>query len=203
MADRVRSAKKQTDNPFLNLYALDVAYRDGTESTYYVSSRKKNAHSLKALTGENVPDGVVIVGLYGEQKDRIVLVRQYRYPIGDYAYELPSGLIEAGEDLVSAGSRELFEETGLSFSPLPVNACSRPFFTSVGMTDEACATIFGYCSGTPTSANEEQSEDIQVVLADRQECKRILREEKVAVMCAYILMHFISSDDPFAFLNLA
>ena len=79
---------------------------------------------------------------------------------------------------------------------------SRPFFTTAGMTDESCAMLFGYCAGTPTSANEEASEEIQVILADRAEAKRILREENVALMCAYMLMHFIASPgDPLAFIK--
>ena len=70
------------------------------------------------------------------------------------------------------------------------------------MTDESCGTVFGYCSGEPTSAHQESSEDIQVILADRAECKRILREENVAIMCAYMLMHFIADEgDPLAFLQ--
>ena len=41
-----------------------------------------------------------------------------------------------------------------------------------------------------------------MVLADRQEVRRILREEKVAIMCAYMLMHFLDeTKDPFEFLN--
>ena len=52
------------------------------------------------------------------------------------------------------------------------------------MTDESCATVFGYCSGEATNVHQEESEDIQVVLADREECRRILKEEHVAIMCA-------------------
>ena len=86
--------------------------------------------------------------------------------------------------------------------PVDAGACSRPFFTTIGMTDESCGTVFGYCSGEPTSAHQESSEDIQVILADRAECKRILREENVAIMCAYMLMHFIADEgDPLAFLQ--
>jgi ADP-ribose pyrophosphatase len=70
------------------------------------------------------------------------------------------------------------------------------------MTDESCGTVFGYCSGTPTNTNQESSEDIQVVIADRDECRRILKEENVAIMCAYMLMHFIASEgDPLAFIS--
>ena len=102
----------------------------------------------------------------------------------------------------SSGIREMFEETGLTFSPVQGGSCSRPFFTTVGMTDESCGTLFGYCSGDPSVANQEGTEDIQVILADREECKRILKEENVAIMCAYMLMHFIaSSGDPLEFLT--
>ena len=41
-----------------------------------------------------------------------------------------------------------------------------------------------------------------MILADRAECKRILREKNVAIMCAYMLMHFIAGGgDPLAFLK--
>ena len=94
------------------------------------------------------------------------------------------------------------EETGLDFHPVNTPDWSRPYFTTIGMTDESCGTVFGYCSGIPTNCNQEASEDIQVVLADREECKRILREENVAIMCAYMLMHFIAAEgDPLEFLK--
>ena len=45
------------------------------------------------------------------------------------------------------------------------------------------------------------TEEIEVVLADRNEVKRILKEERVAIMCAYMLMHFLKDEEPFAFLE--
>ena len=104
--------------------------------------------------------------------------------------------------MFEAGIREMYEETGLTFTPKEGGACSRPFFTTIGMTDESCGTVYGYCSGTPNNFHQEASEDIQVILADREECRRILKEENVAIMCAYMLMHFIASEgDPLAFLD--
>ena len=38
-------------------------------------------------------------------------------------------------------------------------------------------------------------------MADREEVKRILKEEKVAIMCSYMLMHFIHDKEPFEFLK--
>ena len=200
--DRVKGIKKLTDNRFLNLYELDATFRDGSNAPYYVASRRKSIDSLKAITHDNHADGVILYGVYGEEKDKVVLIRQFRYPINGYVYEFPAGLVEPGEDMLDAGVREMQEETGLNFQPVDAGAYSRPFFTTIGMTDESCGTVYGYCSGTPSVAGQEGTEDIQVVLADREECKRILKEENVAIMCAYMLMHFISTEgDPLAFLK--
>ena len=200
--DRVLGVKRQTNNRFLNLYELDAVFRDGSRAPYYVASRRKDVDSIKAVTHDNHADGVILYGVYGEEKDKVVLIRQFRYPINGYVYEFPAGLVEPGEDMLDAGVREMQEETGLEFRPVEAGAYSRPFFTTIGMTDESCGTVYGYCSGTPSVAGQEGTEDIQVVLADREECKRILREENVAIMCAYMLMHFIASEgDPLAFLN--
>ena len=200
--DRVLGVKRQTNNRFLNLYELDAVFRDGSRAPYYVASRRKDLDSIKAVTHDNHADGVILYGVYGEEKDKVVLIRQFRYPINGYVYEFPAGLVEPGEDMLDAGVREMQEETGLEFRPVEAGAYSRPFFTTIGMTDESCGTVYGYCSGTPSVAGQEGTEDIQVVLADREECKRILREENVAIMCAYMLMHFIASEgDPLAFLT--
>ena len=198
----IRNIQQKTHNRFLNYYELEAVHRDGSVSPYYMASRAKDVSLLKAVTNENKPDGVILYGVYGEQKDKVVLIRQYRYPLGDYVYEFPAGLVEEGEEMGAAGIREMYEETGLTFTPVDAGSYSRPFFTTIGITDESCGTVFGYCSGEPTSAHEEASEEIQVILADRAEARRILREENVAIMCAYMLMHFIASPgDPLAFIK--
>jgi 8-oxo-dGTP pyrophosphatase MutT (NUDIX family) len=49
-----------------------------------------------------------------DDDDRVVLVRQYRHPVGTFLWELPAGLIDvAGEPLVQAAARELAEEADL------------------------------------------------------------------------------------------
>ena len=131
----------------------------------------------KIKTGKNTPDGVIIYSLYGEKKDRVVLVRQYRYAIGGYIYEFPAGLVEPNEEFHEGAVREMYEETGLKFTPLKVDpAFEKPYFTTVGMTDESCATVYGYAEGEISKDAQEDTEEIEVVLADREEVKRILRE---------------------------
>lgn len=109
----IDSVRKLTDHKYLNMYALDITYGDGRQGIYQIASRAGDAGSLKLNTGKNTPDGVIIYSVYGKKRDRVVLIRQYRYSIDDYIYEFPAGLVEPGEDYHTAGIREMKEETGL------------------------------------------------------------------------------------------
>ena len=202
--DRITKIFQETQHRFLNLFCMDVCHRNGEDSEYYVAARAKSVTDLKAVTHRNEPDGVSIYSVYGEQKDRVVLVRQYRYPLGDYVYEFPAGLVEPGEAMTDAAVREFHEETGLHLKVvLADDMYTKPRFTTVGMTDEACGMVYGYASGVPDNRFEESSEDIQVVLADKKEVRRILKEENVAMMCAYMLLHFLKSEgDPLGFVEM-
>lgn len=63
----------------------------------------------------NPPDWVNVVALTPDH--HIVLVRQFRYGIDEFSLETPGGVMEAGEDPVAAGLRELREETGYTGAP--------------------------------------------------------------------------------------
>ena len=54
--------------------------------------------------------GVCVAAI--DQEDRLLLVRQFRYPYGKELLELPAGKIELGEDPRECGIRELQEECG-------------------------------------------------------------------------------------------
>ena len=58
------------------------------------------------------PGAVVVVPLLDD--GRVVLERQYRYPVGHVMIEFPAGKLDAGEDPLVCGQRELLEETGYS-----------------------------------------------------------------------------------------
>lgn len=197
--------KKQTENPFLNMYEVEAVGRDGTHFPYYFASRRADG-DLLFETGKLRADGVVIYPVYKPEPDKIVVLRQFRYPVNKYIYELPAGLIDEGESAETAAVREMKEETGLIFEPFRdyPEALKRPFIQSQGMADECDITIFGYAEGEISSAKEESTEDIQVFLADKTEVKRILQEEWVSVRGAYLMTAFLKSNpsDPFAFLKI-
>jgi 8-oxo-dGTP pyrophosphatase MutT (NUDIX family) len=58
------------------------------------------------------PDWVNVLALTGE--GALVLVRQYRFGAGTITTEIPSGVVDPGEDHGHAARRELREETGYS-----------------------------------------------------------------------------------------
>jgi 8-oxo-dGTP pyrophosphatase MutT (NUDIX family) len=59
------------------------------------------------------PGAVGIVAL--DERDRVVLIRQYRHPVGDWLVELPAGLLDVpGEKADKTAARELAEEVALS-----------------------------------------------------------------------------------------
>lgn len=200
----IRKITQQTKNRFLNMYELDVTHKTGQKGSYFVASRAECPEQLKLKTRKNVPDGVAIYSVIRDKDgvEKVVLIRQYRYPIDDYIYEFPAGLVDSGESYRQAAIRELREETGLVLEPVNVSPeYEKPYFTTIGMTDESCGTVYGYASGQVSQKYQEDSEEIQVVLADKTEVRRILKEENVAIMCAYMLLHYLHEEEPFGFLR--
>ena len=97
---RVRARHERFRGPVFTVYTDEVLMPDG-----HWANRDYMAH-IGAV-------GVVAL----DDADRVVLVQQYRHPIGARLWELPAGLIDvAGENLVDAAARELGEEADLTAS---------------------------------------------------------------------------------------
>jgi 8-oxo-dGDP phosphatase len=75
---------------------------------------------------------VAVVAL--DDEDRVVLLRQYRHPVGAYLWELPAGLRdEDGEPPVETARRELAEEAQLSAAHWSLLTT---IYSSPGFSDE-------------------------------------------------------------------
>ncbi len=82
---------------FLNILRDVIALPNGKQAT-----REYVVH----------PGAVVIIPILDD--GRVVLERQFRYPIGEVMLEFPAGKLDAGENPQYCGQRELLEETGYS-----------------------------------------------------------------------------------------
>lgn len=79
-----------------------------------------------------LPGAVAIVPL--DERDRVLLVRQFRHPVRRHLWEVPAGLLDSTtETPTEAGSRELFEEGHLRAARWDTLA---DILTSPGMADE-------------------------------------------------------------------
>lgn len=79
------------------------------------------------------PGAVGVVAL--DTSDRMLLVHQYRHPVGHRLYEPPAGLLDVtGEDYLAAARRELYEEGHVRAANWRVLVDA---FTSPGMTTES------------------------------------------------------------------
>jgi len=78
------------------------------------------------------PGAVTVVAL--DDDDRVVLLRQYRHPVGRYLWELPAGLRDAdGEPPLETAKRELAEEAQLAADRWSLLTTH---FSSPGFSDE-------------------------------------------------------------------
>jgi ADP-ribose pyrophosphatase len=110
-----------------------------------------------------------------DETDRIVMIRQYRHPVGRRLLELPAGLLDQqGEDPLDAARRELAEETGLAARQWSVLV---DVALSPGFSDEVLRVYLAgevYPTDQPEPENEEA--DLQVV--------RMTLDEAVAAVFA-------------------
>lgn len=81
--------------PWYHIRQDDVRFPDGSEGIYNVVEAK---------------DAVWIVPLTTDGK--MALIRNYRYPLGEWCWELPAGSIETGQTALEAAHIELQEEVG-------------------------------------------------------------------------------------------
>lgn len=77
------------------------------------------------------PGSVVLLPMPSD--DEIILIRQYRYTVDQWLWELPAGTVKPGEDLTAAAARECEEEVGRV--PRRV-ARLRSFLPTPGFCDE-------------------------------------------------------------------
>ena len=89
---------------------------------------------------------------------RIVLVRQYRYPVDDFVWELPAGRLDEGESPEQAAQRELQEEIGFKAGALSKIAF---FHTTPGFCDESMH-VFRGTGLAPSPAKGDEDERIEV-----------------------------------------
>ncbi|MEU8154477.1 NUDIX hydrolase [Micromonospora sp. NPDC048986] len=112
---------------------------------------------------------VAVVAL--DDAGQVVLIRQYRHPVGRHLWELPAGLMDvSGEELPAAALRELAEEADLTAGRVDVLV---DLHSSPGFTNEIVRVFLARdVADVPADERHERHDeeaDLQVVRIDLDE----------------------------------
>ena len=147
----------------------DIASLIPLSTRRFTSGRVEIVEDLLEIAGQqkvfsymSIRDGVCILPFY---QGKIVLLHEYRYPLHDYQWSVPGGILDGEEAPAEAASRELMEETGFQAGEIhPLGSV----YTSFGSSDERIHLFWTECTMRLESTPEE-TEFLEVYLKDEAE----------------------------------
>ena len=124
------------------------------------------------------PGSVVLVPM--PEPGRVILVRQYRYAIDRWVWELAAGSLKPGEDPAEAAARECEEETGLVAGRV---ALLGGYYPTPGYCDEKMnyytCTSLAPPDGSRPAATQDEDEDIRTAVFSLDEVRDMIRRGEI------------------------
>lgn len=174
MTERKLTTQQIYSGRALSLRVDTVEKPSGTEST-----RELVQHD----------DCVAVVVI--DDRDRILLVRQYRYAVGKFLLEVPAGGIDPGEDPVDCVRRELQEEIG--YLPQKIEGLGG-FYAIPGYGTEYLHCFLA-SELVPSQLVAEDTEDIEVVRIAQDEITQLIISgeicdaKSIAALLNFLFIH--------------
>lgn len=162
----------QVADGWIKKYILHYRLPNGQDYTYESVSRKNLAAYTREISdGDNAPahltktDAVCIVPR--TMDNRLVMIREFRYPLNRWCIAFPAGLVDPGENVEECVARELSEETGYRLhvdadGKTHVRALSQPAYSSSGISEESVQVVYVHVDDEPDPAHTEAAEFIDV-----------------------------------------
>lgn len=142
------------------MHSYDVVDSDTPFVGRVISVRRDQVSMPDGVTSQR--DVVVhpgAVGVVALQDDQVLIVNQYRHPVGRRLDELPAGLLDVSHELaLAAAARELAEEAGYAGATWHVLV---DVLTSPGMTDEAIRLYLAQ-DLTPVARQVQDHEEVEM-----------------------------------------
>lgn len=152
----------------------------------YISVFRQGRWEYVSRTGST---GAVVI--LAEHDGKIVLVEQYRVPVGGRCLELPAGLVgdeDANATLEETAVKELEEETGFTCERIEILGA---FHSSPGMVAESFTLVRAHGLRRVGEGGGTEHEDIIVHLVERADVPAFIesrRREGVAVDVKLLLL---------------
>lgn len=195
IATRPLAYGRRGDTVFLTLYEREYEH-NGRRRTYFMIGRGERLEEHD----QKFPDAVVIVAILNNpnERKRLVMVSEFRIPLGTREIGFPAGLIDPSDfnaalsEFASAhpeGDKCLDSETynrtiataaaykaairemkeETGLDFVPQSASPPNLYSSAGLTNESIIYVFGTATGTPSNQFLEKNEDIEVKLYEEAE----------------------------------
>ncbi|PKK99216.1 MAG: ADP-ribose pyrophosphatase [Tenericutes bacterium HGW-Tenericutes-2] len=176
MIEKTKSSKKIYEGNFISFYEDEVYLPNGNTSQR-VLLKHPGAASILAITKDK----------------KIILTKQYRYPIQKISLEIPAGKKDhPTEDGLTCAMRELEEETGYQSSNYKKIFTFHP---AVGFCDEVLDIFIAYdCEKIEKPASPDADEFIEVEYIERNQINNLLKsgaitDGKTIIALQYYLLH--------------
>ena len=183
------------DTKFVKVF--DLRYAEGRH--YYNATRREKDRLVADMQDREfqdmTPDAVSCCVIWHEEngEKKLLLNREYRYPLGQYVISVPAGLIDPEDQkgdrdgaIITAARREIHEETGIILGDQDkitiVNSC---LFSTPGLTDESNAMVridvYGHSREELTQNNADATEKFEgFLMLNRDEAEKIMMEERLS-----------------------
>lgn len=110
------------------------------------------------------------------ENNEVVLVRQYRHPIGATILEIPGGFVDEGEDMEKAMARELLEETGYAFNEFEYLG---KIAANPGVLNNYTCLYLARGGKKVAVQKLDHNEEIEIVTVSLDELKRMVRDNEI------------------------
>ena len=175
LAEHTLESRLAYQGQFLRVFEDTVRCPDG-----HVAPREYLRH----------PGAVMVVPVLDDA--RLVLERQYRYPLRASFIEFPAGKIDPGEDILACAQRELREETGYTASEWTYLG---GFHNAVGYCDEKIEVYLARGLQHEGAASDD-GEVLEIFTATLDEVLAWIAEARVTdvktIIGAYWLQRFVA-----------
>jgi len=171
----VRSRSEQSFRVFSIRTDTTISPRTGIEHDFYIIESR---------------DWINIIPLTADRQ--VVMVRQYRHGSKEVTLEIPGGLVDSGDTLEKAATRELLEETGYEAEEYVKIGAVSP---NPAIFGNRCYTFLARNVRKVRNPMPDQTEDIEVVLLPRSEIPEMIRKGEIdhAIVVAAFHLYFLQA----------